>query len=215
MINETELSQAAVLAQLSLGEYSVLRSAYQSDVSGQILEYLMTEKAKVTKFKNAFKRAITETFPDAFYLGFADAGGGSREDVAKDDDAWLTAKMNAEYGFVDMLFQQLASLRSDADTTEADYQAEAERRAAGYAKTLDGVYNEGRMRGAKDKMLTFGGEDGEESCRTCKKWKGKRHKASFWIKRGLTIYRGNTNFECGCFQCQHFYFDDDGNLWTF
>lgn len=206
------LTQAAALVELAIGDYAPIRSGYQMDIAGAISEYLESEKARVTKYKNQIKRAITESFPDAFYQGYQDGGGGGREEVQPEDDSWLTAKMNNEYGFVDMLFEQLKALK--AEGPEA-YAGQAEQRAEGYAKTLDGVYNEGRMRGAGNKMLTFGGNDGQESCKTCQKLKGKRHRASWWVKHGLTIFRGNPNYECGCWNCEHFLFDDNGNLFTF
>lgn len=210
-------SEAAVIVQLSLGEYAGLRNAYRGDIEGQMLEFMNTDGAKAAKYKNAFKRAITETFPDAFYMGYADAGGGGREDVARADDDWLTAKMNAEYGHVDMLFNQLLSLRKDEETGPADYQAEAARRAEGYTKTLDGVYNEGRLRGGKDVMAEFGGDDGEESCPECQKYKGVRHKLSWWIKRNLIPGQpGNASYTCHGYNCRHYLFNaKTGDLLTF
>jgi hypothetical protein len=206
-------AQALVLAELSIGDYAPIRSAYKMEIAGAVVEYLLTEKAKITKFRNGFKRAIVEAFTDAFYQGYID-GGGDREEVDPGDDEWLTAAMNAEMGHVDMLFQQLKEFKADPDTQPADYEAEADRRAEGYAKTLDGVYNQGKMRGNKNLMLTFGGEDGNESCTTCQKLKGKRHSVRWWISHGLTIFRGNSNYECGCWNCQHFFFDDKGRVYT-
>jgi hypothetical protein len=204
---------ALVLAELSVGDYAPIRSAYKMEIGGYILEYLLTEKVKVSKYKNGFKRAIREAFVSAFEQGFFDGGG--ELPYTGDDNAWLVAKQTAEDGYVDLLFQQLKELKTDPDLTTADFQAEADRRAEGYAKTLDGVYAEGKLRGGKDVMLTFGGDDGEESCKTCQRWKGKRHKASFWIKRGLIPHQpGNTNFDCGGYNCQHFLFTDKGEVWT-
>lgn len=209
-----QLSEAAVIVELSLGEYALVRQTYQLEIAGAIQEYLDTPKAKVTKFRNIFKRAIANAFDDAMVIGYADGGGGDfREEGSQEDKSWLTAKIEAEFGYVTMLFQQLKDLR---DEGQEAYAGEAERRAAGYAKTLDGVYNEGRLRGAKNKMLTFGGDDGEESCRTCQKHKGQRHRASWWIKRGLVPGQpGNHNYECGGYNCRHYLFDDNGNLFTF
>ena len=117
---------------------------------------------------------------------------------------------------MDMLFQQLKELKALAKIDGYQIlEGVAEQRAEGYARTLDGIYSEGKIRGAKNKMLTFGGDDGEESCKTCQKYKGQRHRASWWVKRDLIIYRGNMNYECGCWQCQHYFFDDSGNVYTF
>lgn len=206
-------AQALVLAELSVGDYAPIRSAYKMEIAGAVMEYLLTDKAKITKFRNAFKRAITDNFQAAFYQGYTD-GGGDPKEAAPEDEAWLTAKINAEFGHVDMLFQQLKEFKADPDTQVSDYQAEAEKRAEGYARTLDGVYSEGKVRGSKDIMLTFGGNDGEESCKTCQRLQGQTHKKSWWVRRGLVPTRGNMNYDCGVFNCQHFLYDNKGNIYT-
>jgi hypothetical protein len=64
-------------------------------------------------------------------------------------------------------------------------------------------------------MLLFTGTDGEESCKTCQKWKGKWHKASFWINRGLVPGQpGNGAFECKGYNCNHFLVDKAGKIFT-
>jgi len=117
--------------------------------------------------------------------------------------------------FVEELFQRLKDLKKQvAEEGAGILSGVANKRSEGYARALDGVYSEGKIRGAKNIMLTFGGPDGNESCKTCQKLKGKRHRASWWKNHGLTIYRGNDNYECGCWQCEHFLFDDKGNVYT-
>lgn len=200
-------------AEFDLNDYAPIRQAYEMTVAGVITEYLYTDKARITGFKGQIKREMIESFTLAFDQGYAD-GGGDPQEKERDDDAWLTAKMNAEIGYIDQLFQQLKELKDEAKEDPTVLDGEAQRRAEGYARTLDGVYSEGKVRGGKNVMLTFGGEDGDENCNTCKKLKGKRHRAKWWVKRGLTIFRGNQNYECGCWQCWHFLFDDTGKVWT-
>lgn len=198
------------LVQLSTGDYAPIRSAYLMEVSGILTEYLLTDRAKITKYKNAFKRAIASTFYNAFDLGLVDGGG--QAPAEGDDLAWINAKVMAEFGYLDSLFQQLKELKSEGKDAWA---GEPERRAEGYARTLDGVYSEGKMRGGRDVMLTFDGDDGQESCPECQKWKGKRHKASFWIKRGLIPGQpGNDAFSCHGYNCRHYLFNDKGEIWT-
>lgn len=207
-------AQALTLAQLAVGDYAPIRSAYRVEIQGAIIEYLYTEGAKVTKYRNAFKRAIAVAFEEAFNQGYRD-GGGDPAQRERGDQQWLNAKMDGEFGYVDMLFQQLRELRSDPEADAAEYQTEAERRSEGYAKTLDGVYSEGKIRGAKNIMLTFGGEDGQESCRECQKYKGQRHRASWWIRRGLVPRQpGNAAFTCHGYNCRHLLFDDMGRVYT-
>jgi hypothetical protein len=207
-------AQALTLAELSVGAYAPIRSAYKMEVGGAILEYLLTDGARITKFRNGFKRAIANAFDEAYAMGFSDGGSSYPEGADPEDIDWLAAAITGEFGFVEMLFQQLKEFKADPETQTGDYQAEADRRAEGYAKTLDGVYNQGLMRARKNVMLTFGGEDGAESCATCQRLKGQRHSVKWWLGRGLSIFRGNRNYECGCWNCQHYFYDDHGKVYT-
>lgn len=203
-----------VVVNLAIGDYAPIRFEYKAMIEGIVTEYLYTDKVSITRFRNAFKRAIVEAFVPAFEQGLKDGGG---VDFAEGEDLdWINAKVDAEFGFVDMLFQQLKDLKTQAkEEGNQIFLGVPENKAEGYARTLDGIYSEGKIRGSKNKMLTFGGDDGEESCRTCQKLKGQRHRASWWKNHGLIIYRGNSNYECGCWQCQHYLFDDQGNIYTF
>jgi hypothetical protein len=202
---------ALTLAEMAVGAYAPIRSAYATEINGAIIEYLFTEGARVTKFRNRYKKAVADYFEDAFRMGYTD-GGGDANEMDPDDQEWLSAAITGEWGYVEDLFLQMKNIKNELTQEEMIEWAAA--RAEGYAKTLDGVYNQGKLRGLKGIMLTFGGDDGEESCATCQRLKGKRHSAQWWIKRGLTIFRGNRNYECGCWQCQHFFFDDKGRVYT-
>jgi hypothetical protein len=202
------------LVQLTMGEYVQIRFAYREELSGLIYEYLHTDNVKVTSYKNQYKRAIQEAFYPAFELGIKDGGGEPPAQGA--DLEWINAKAEAEWGFADSLFSALKELKALAkEEGEQVLDGVPDQRADGYARTLDGIYSEGKTRGAANKMLTFGGEDGAESCKTCQKLKGKRHRASWWIKKGLMPGQpGNGNYECGGYQCQHYLFDDFGNIYS-
>lgn len=204
-----DLIVARAVYQLSLAEYSVIRQAYAADVEQILFDYLSSNK-KVTGFKNRMKRAILDSFYPAFEMGLAD--GGAEPPAQGDDLDWINARVAEEFGHLDSLFVNARELRGEGVDEWQGWPAE---RAEGYARSLDAVYKEGKMRGAKNKMLTFGGSDGKESCRTCQKLKDKRHRASWWVKRGLVPGQpGNGNYECGGWQCEHYLYDDDGKLFV-
>lgn len=204
---------AAKIVELAVGEYAPIRSEYRDRIYAAILDYLTSKKTVAAK-SSEMKRAISDAFNSAADLGYVD-GGGELPDQDLND--WVGGRQDKEFGNVTALFQQLKELRSDPEFTHPEAFDIANRRADGYALGLDGIYNEAKTRGAKNKMLTFGGQDGHAPdfpCKTCKKVKGQRHRASWWIKRGLIPYPGNENFECGAWQCKHFLFDDQGRLFT-
>lgn len=177
------------------------RREYVSIVGAAVHGYLETGSRS---HKNAMRRAVTEKFPNAFYRGYGEVGG---EDTEDEDEKWLTDKENAELGYIDDLFVSLKKVR---DGGEFDSDAIADSHAEGYANTLDAVYSEGRLRGDRNKMYTFVGDDGKENCATCKRLKGKRMKAKKIIEQELLPAPGNENFDCLCYECQHYWEDDDG-----
>lgn len=62
-------------------------------------------------------------------------------------------------------------------------------------------------------MLTFDGDDGEESCDDCQRYKGQRHRRNWWAKRGLLERNGNDNYECGRWSnCHHDFRNDKGEV---
>jgi hypothetical protein len=202
------------IAQLTLGEYANIRYTYKSIIQGTITEYFYTDNVSITRFRNVWRKAVQEAFYPAFEMGLVDGGGESP--AVEDDLAWINAKADAERGFVDELFQRLKELKKlAAEEGRGVLEGVAEARSEGYARTLDGVYSEGKIRGAKNQMLTFGGSDGFESCRTCQRLKGQRHRASWWKSKGLIPGQpGNDNYDCGGYQCQHILFNDKGEIFN-
>lgn len=204
------------IVELSLGEYAGIRQEYRATLYSEIANYL-SAGGSVAKYKNTVRRGVNTAFTEASDMGYVDGGGSLPTDSATNE--WLNGRVAAEFSNVDALFSQLAELRKDPEFDKSEISDIAETRADGYVATLDGIYNESKVRGAGNKMLNFGGEDGHTKgfpCRTCKRLKTKdnRHRASWYVKRGFVPYPGNPNFECGTWQCKHFLFDDEGNLFT-
>lgn len=203
----------AELARGIIGQgYPTIRAGYTNELYNAIMDYLQGDQS-ITKFRNVYRRA-TLTYTDAaFYTGVIDAGGNISS-LPEEAREWLLSNQTAEIGHVDKMFQALKQLRASAEPGGIGLQAAAISRSEGYAHGLDAFYSMGQMYGAPGNlMLTLLGDDGMESCSTCQKYKGKRHKAQWWIDNGLVPHRGNHNYECGNWQCQHRLFTDDGQLW--
>lgn len=184
-----------------------IMAEYHDAITVSLVAYF--EGGNIASSRNAFKRATIDAFGAAFDLGWVDGG----QDLPVDDNAldWFNARVNAEFGFIEMLFQEAKELRRDK---EFDYFTWITARADGYSRTLREIYNAGRVRAMDDIMVTFGGDDGAESCDTCQKLKGKRHKLSWFVSRnyvppfgtGLDCHRGG--------HCQHYLMDSKGNQIT-
>ncbi len=190
----------------TLGNYPQIRDKYYEEIFVAIFDYLDGDGA-VTKFRNDMKKALTAAFFPAAEVGWEDAG--AELPIDQDLTEWLVAMQDAEFAYIDSLFQTLKEARKGEDVQKAEI---AQARADGYTKTLDRIYNYAKVKAAGNTMLTFAGDDGAESCADCSKYKGKRHKASWWISHNAVP--PNRDFECGGYNCQHTLVDDKGNVWT-
>ena len=179
------------------GGYEGIRNTYWATLYDAVYNYLTGDKP-VTSFKNAVKKGVVEAFGGAVDTGYEESGG----DLPLDPDtlAWLNQQVNVEFGHIDDLFTRLKQEWDGLDPIR-----EAFARADGYAKTLDSIYAEAKMRGAKEATAEFVGDDGDESCEDCRKMKGKRHKLSYIIANNLIPRPGNDNYACQGYRCEHYW----------
>jgi hypothetical protein len=189
------------------GNLGAINKEYHDAVTAALLAYL--EGGSVTGPRNSFRRAMVEAFGSAADMGWTEGGGS----LPFDGEAleWFNARVEAEMGFVNMLFQQAKELRGQEDF---DALAWASERADGYTNTLKEVYNNLRLRVMDNIMVTFDGDDGATPCDTCKKLKGKRHKLSWFISRGYIPPHGS-GLDCSKGgHCQHGLRKDNGDWVT-
>lgn len=195
------------------GDLSSVNAVYHDAISETLAGFF--EGGSVTGPRNTIKRAASAAFLDAFEIGYTEAGA----ELPLEEDAlsWLDARLETEFGFISQLLEQAKEIRKDK---EADPFTWATEKADGFTRTLQDIYSFGKLFAAKNKMLTFDGQDGsannicQQNRGTCVRLKGKRHKASWWISRGLVPYRGNPNYDCGAWECRHYLRDDEGNRFT-
>lgn len=191
------------------GDLSAINAAYHNAINAALTDY--ANGGSIVAARNAFKRAMIEAFGDAWDLGM---GGGIADGAALE---WFNARVQQELAFIDALFVQLRELRRDPDFDIAAWILE---RVDGYVRTVRDIYNQAKVWSLGNKMLTFDGKDGrpDNICQrnhgTCVRLKGKRHRARWWVSHGLVPYRGNSQYTCGAWECQHYLRDDDGNRIT-
>ncbi|HEU4340993.1 MAG TPA: hypothetical protein VFU31_05430 [Candidatus Binatia bacterium] len=200
----------AVLAQAkavkAAGDYASIRDTLWNAIFDAV-EGFLTSGQQVGTPVSAMTTALSQAYIEAADTAYEDGGGT----LPLDDDtaAWARAELDAQFGYVDSLFQTLKALRKEGDF---DATVEAGRRADGYAQSLDMLYGGAKMRAAGNTMLTFDGDDGKESCADCQRYKGQRHRASWWVAHGAIP--PSRDFECKGYNCFHRLYDDDGNEFT-
>jgi hypothetical protein len=170
--------------QKSITDLFTISAEYHDNITQALLNYF--EGGNTQTVKGQYKRAMSNAFNDSFDTGWKD--GGQSLPVDNDANDWVGARMSAELGYIDMLFVEAKQLKKDPDFNRMEWISD---RADGYTRTLREVYNQGKLRAMEDQMVTFTGEDGEESCKTCQKLKGKRHNISWFVERNFVPPHGD------------------------
>src|SRR5512145_1466531 len=112
----TTLSDLVELARGLVGQdYATIRNSYIDELAAAFNGYLESEGA-ITKWRNDARRAIAEHFDAAFFTGYIDGGGIIAEMPAEARD-WFLARQEQEIGYLDMLFQNLKTVRAEAQET--------------------------------------------------------------------------------------------------
>jgi hypothetical protein len=186
--------------------YQPIRQEMWAAVYDTVYDFL-SGNGQAGNYANTLATAVSKAYIDTGDIAYEDGGGTLPLD--EDTLAYATGELNAQLGYVDSLFQTLKSLRKEGDFDAID---EAFKRADGYSNSLDMFYNSIKTMAAGNKMLTFTGTDGRESCDDCKRYKNQRHRASWWVSHNAVP--PSRDFACGGYHCDHVLVDDDGQEFT-
>lgn len=139
------------------------------------------------------KRAIE----DAYFEGLAEAGIPPEE--LTDEDALSIVELNERQQ------EHILSFTADMRAARGDRDAEQAMvdRVELWAGSVNAAGQAAINSAQENQMVEFGGDDGEESCETCSRLKGQKHRRKWFVSKGLVPAPGNENFECQGFRCQH------------
>lgn len=206
--------KVAAIAIRGVGDYTNIRNTYSAHLQDAINHYLK-DTVGLAVAKGQCKSAMATAFVDAFETGWMEGAGGDSYEPDQADSGWLASREDAELYYIEQLFVSLAEIKNSPDQMDdgeiSDYAYE---RTQMYLRTLDTIYGQGKLRGKKNIILTLEGQDGKETCSTCQKYKGQRHRAKWWVSHELVPGPGNELYECGGWRCQHQLVDKDGNVWA-
>jgi HK97 family phage portal protein len=73
-----------------------------------------------------------------------------------------------------------------------------------WGNSIQPAYYAGFESAAKNQMVEFVGDDGEESCTDCQRLKGQRHRLKDWTRKNMVPQQDGESYECGGWQCQHY-----------
>lgn len=193
----------SVKAKDALLGYPPIRAAYFAEIYDAVEQYLTSDR-KVTAFRNKAAQAVSEAFTDAVYEGYQQVG--AELPLSDDVAAWLSERIGEERTNIEALFDRLKTDRQNADPI-----AEAMGRAEGYARTLDALYAEAKLRGMKNQMVTWNLGQTERHCDTCSKLAGKKHKISYLIANDYIPRKPGAGMDCNGYNCDCTITDKNGN----
>jgi len=191
-------------------------TVYRDTLSNFVYDALNGRMSEVD-FRRAHKALIRSIAPDAFMAGLRD-GGATDEDApsfVEDNRDMLATFITGQTSHVDGFAAAVADVRDEKDKRAAAFErASILKRIDLWVEAMRGIAEQAAVIAKGDPVLTLLGDDGLENCATCARYKGKRHRRSWWAKRGLLDRNGNENFECGRWDggCAHSYYYDSGEL---
>jgi len=169
-------------------------------------------KNRRSTFVKTMQQLIIDDAQSVYIEGLLE-GGRKPPELDEDDERaireWTLSQTRNVGAFADDAMA-VALLKGDERTAARNGMLE---RVKQWADSLAWL---GRLAGLnatdKDPYLTYDGDDGQESCPECQKYKGKRKRKSAWEKLGLLARNGNPNFTCGRWEnCHHNYYNDAGD----
>jgi hypothetical protein len=203
---------ASLLADLAAAKFRPGQSLAQIEVEYQNrLEQTMTEysqsEAAITRFRNAFRRTVSDGFNSAALVGWVDGGGqGGLPEVLQ---LWVNARIDSEIAFSDDLFRQLRDMRKAGDQDAMATWIQA--RARGYTQALPSVNGYAVTIAEPNRPGKWEYGDTIDHCATdnakgtmgCSDLVGQTHPLSYWREKGLIPQQpGNRKITCGGWRCQ-------------
>ncbi len=157
--------------------------------------------------KALLKNVARDVYRDGLREGGTDPQDMDSEERAAVDEAlddWLGNQLE----YVNQFAKDTAQVKKDKTGRDAILA-----RVDLWAESLRNFGESGRLYALGNIPLTFDGDDGEESCDDCQRYKGQRHTRNWWAQRGLLERNGNERFECGRWDnCHHNFRDDNGKV---
>lgn len=193
----------SIKAKGALLGYQPIRDNYFAEIYDAVEGYLRGTQP-VTSFRNKMSIAMSEAFTDAVYEGYQQAGAELPLDKEVQD--WLTVRIGAERENIISLFDRLKKEWDGIDPI-----AEAMARAEGYARTLDAIYAEAKLRGMSNQMVTWILGQTEKHCDTCAKLAGKKHSIKYLLKNNYIPRKPDAGMDCKGYNCDCRIVDKNGN----
>lgn len=161
-----------------------------------MLRAVVDEQMDRRRFGTVLRALLRKFGAQAYRDGLID--GGLDDGVLDDDDqATLNQLLAEQSAYVTAIGDRL--FREDGRFEAQD----SAKPLLWWNKSVVPLYQAGRLSADKNGLYEFAGEDGAESCATCQRLKGQRHRLKDWARHNLIPPGEAPDFECGGWQCKH------------
>jgi hypothetical protein len=198
---------AAWLQEREVKTISQIVNGYNNRLTNIVKQAFKTGDA--VEMRRAHKALLKNVAFDAYRDGMREGGIAEPDQEDRDvmDEAandWVAGQVE----FVNQFAKDAAASKKDKDKRDGILA-----RIDLWVAALRNFGEAGKLYALGNIPLTFDGEDGEESCDDCQRYKGQRHRRNWWADRGLLERDGNPNYECGRWPaCHHSFKDDSGKV---
>ena len=189
---------------IKAADIGAINAFYHDAISEVLISYF--DGGSLAASRNAFKRAATEAFGEAFEAGWVEGGG----ELPFDGEAltWFNERLAQEMVFIEGLFQEAKELKKDP---EFDYFAWATSHADSYTRTLASIYNHAALIVGNNRVVEWRLGATEKHCRDCAKLDGQRHKISWFMDRNYIPHTPGSSTECQGYNCDCKLIDRNGD----
>lgn len=191
----TAVMRAALLAMVL--QHRSIESAvekFDADLRDLVQQYFDGGSLRIGDMREVVSQGIYNAYTEALtQAGIAPA------DIAPEDFTAMDVLTLQATAFLNDFVKAVRAAKGDVGK-----EAAIDARIDLWSNTIKAAGTAGLNSAMANEMVEFGGEDGEESCTTCQKYKGVRHRRKWWEEKGLVPGQpGNTNFECRGYRCKH------------
>lgn len=146
------------------------------------------------------RAVIKNAISDAYIEGLI-SGGISADEMTEEDAAQINELTANQMQYVTDFVRAIREAKDD----KAAQRDILDNRIELWTTAVEMAGVAGMNSAKSNEMVEFVGDDGAESCKTCQRLKGLRHRRRWFEQNGLVPRdpRFRDNFECGGWLCQH------------
>jgi len=161
-----------------------------------LLKRARDEKMTRSSWSASMRKIIRSSGKKAFSDGLIDFGvlDGIPSEEDQDEIVRLIAEQSPHVTALGNVLYKEDGITDDL----ADIKA-----AMWYVKSIAPFFDAGRLSANGNQMVEFAGDDGEDSCNTCQRLDGQRHRFKVFARRGLRPGVDTENFDCNGYNCDH------------